>query len=103
MITAIVHWRADEGISREELLTRFRKSIPVYKGREHLLRKYICFDMEAHRGLGVYLWDDRAAADAFYEIARPMIKEETGYDPVVEFFDTPIIVDNVTGATEIFD
>ena len=41
MITAIVHWRADEGISREELLARFQKSIPVYKGREHLLRKYI--------------------------------------------------------------
>ncbi|UCG72813.1 MAG: hypothetical protein JSV45_00020 [Chromatiales bacterium] len=99
MITAIVKWKAADNLSRADILERFRKSIPVYKGHPHLVRKYICFDRQAHQGLGIYLWDDEPAAREFYAMASPIIEEETGYPPEIEFFDTPTVVDNSTGET----
>ena len=104
MLTAIVKWRATDDQSRENILEKFQKSIPVYKGLEHLIRKYIVFsrDTDSVWGMGIYLWDDEDAAAAFYEMARPIIREETGTEPEVTFFDTPIIVDNLTGETEIY-
>lgn len=103
MITAIVKWKAADDLSYEEILTRFKKSTAVYKGHPHLLRKYICFDRRALQGMGIYLWDDEQAARAFYEKASPIIEEETGHPPEIEFFDTPIVVDNLTGETLLYD
>lgn len=103
MITVIVKWKAADHLSREDILERFKKSIPVYKGRPNLVRKYICFDRQALRGLGVYLWEDEQAARDFYVMASPIIEEETGHAPEIEFFDTPIVVDNLTGETLFYD
>ena len=105
MITAIVKWRATDDQSRDDILGKFRNSVSVYKGLDHLIRKYIVFsrDQDALWGMGIYLWDDEKAAEAFYEMARPIIAEETGNEPEVTFYDTPIIVDNLTGQTEIYD
>lgn len=103
MITVIVHWIANEGLGRAEMIERLKKSIPAYQGHPHLLRKYICLDLAHGRGKGIYLWDDRQAAERFYEMARPILKQETGHDPEIEFLDTAVIVDNLTGETQVFD
>lgn len=103
MITAFVKWQLDQDISRAEALERFKNSIPVYKGRPGLVRKYICIEPEESYGYGVYLWENREAAEAFYEMASPMIREETGSDPEIQYFDTPIVVDNSTGETLFYD
>ena len=99
MITAIIKWKAAEELSRADILERFRQSIPVYKGYPHLIRKYICFDRQANQGMGIYLWDDEQAAKEFYAMASPIIEEETGHPTEIELFDTPIVVDNLTGET----
>lgn len=103
MITAIVNWRVAPGTARKDLLERFKKSIPVYKGRPGLVRKYICFDVENNQGFGIYLWESREQAEAFYEMAKPIIRQETGFEPVVELYDTPIVVDNLTGETLVYE
>lgn len=103
MITAVVNWRVPPGVARKDLLERFKKSIPVYKGRAGLVRKYICFDMENHQGFGIYLWESRKQAEDFYEMARPIIQQETGFEPVVKLYDTPIVVDNLTGETLVYE
>jgi len=103
MITAIVKWRAADQLTHADILERFKNSIPVYKGREHLIRKYVCFDRQALRGLGVYLWEDETAAQEFYAMASPIIEEETGHPPEIEFYDTPIVVDNQTGEILFYD
>lgn len=103
MITAIVTWHADPGVDRQTLIERLKKSIPVYAGRPGLVRKYICLDPENDRGFGIYLWESRAAAEAFYEMARPIIREETGAEPQAALYETVVIVDNVTGETRVLD
>lgn len=99
MITAIVKWKATDDLTHDEILRRFKQSIPVYKGHPHLVRKYICFDRNALQGMGIYLWESEQAAKEFYAKASPIIEEETGNPPEIEFFDTPIVVDNLTGET----
>jgi hypothetical protein len=101
MITAIVRWRLAEPVSREQLIERFQHSLPVYRNRPGLVRKYLCFDAASGRGMGIYLWEDRARAEAFYEIAVPIIRSETGSDPEIEYIDTPMVVDNLTGDVSV--
>ena len=103
MVTAIINWRVAHGIDRKTLIDRFTKSVPVYKGRTGLVRKYICLDLENSRGCGIYLWQTRQQAETFFAMARPMIREETGSDPVMTLYETPIVVDNLTGETLICD
>lgn len=103
MITAIVNWRVAPGVDRPTLLERFKKSIPVYKNLPGLVRKYICFDIERSQGFGIYLWETREQAEAFYKMATPIIKQETGFEPTVNLYDTPIVVDNLTGETLVYD
>lgn len=105
MITAIVKWQASDEMSREELLEKFKASAAQYAGTKHMIRKYFAFsrDENALWGMGVYLWDDESAAQAFYEKARPIIKAETGFDPEVTFYDTPMILENLTKDLQVFD
>ena len=103
MITAVVNWRVAPGVDRKTLLESFKKSIPVYQGLPGLVRKYICFDLESNQGFGIYLWEARAQAEAFFEMAKPIIRGETGFEPIVKLYETPIVVDNLTGEVLVYD
>jgi len=103
MITAVVTWQVEPGISRAALLERLKRSIPVYRGRAGLVRKYICLDLEHDRGYGIYLWEDRESAEAFYAMARPIIRAETGAEPDIRLYDTAVVVDNFSGETNIYE
>jgi hypothetical protein len=53
------------------------------------------------RAGGIYLWNDESAARAFMnERVAPMIREKsypdgaTDVDPTIEFYDSPVIVEN---------
>ena len=49
-------------------------------------------------GGGVYLWESREAAEALYDGAwHAMIRQRYGAEPSVRYFETPVIVDNLTG------
>ena len=102
MITALVKWQLTNGISTEEAIERFKQSIPYYKGLDGLVRKYIAIKPEEGYGYGIYLWRDKATAEAFYQQVTPVIKEETGSEPEIEYFDTPIVVDNASDETLIY-
>jgi hypothetical protein len=97
MITVFSKYPLREGLTREQAIEEVKETIHVYKGRKGVVRKYICLDFQKRQGYGVYLWEDRALAEAFYEMARPIIARQVGAEPEILFFDTPIIVDNSTG------
>ena len=43
----------------------------------------------------VYLWENRAAAEGFYnEEWRKFVAEKYGGAPEIHYFETPVIVDN---------
>lgn len=103
MITAISKFKLRPGLSRSELLADIQHTIPVYKGRPGLVRKYICLNVDEGWGCGVYLWESREQAEQFFAFARAKIREQTGSEPEITLLDTPVIVDNLTGAVHIED
>jgi hypothetical protein len=97
MYTGIVHFKLRPGITRAEAIADIRHTIPIYQAQPALVRKQIMLDLEAGEGRSVYLWKDRASAETFYEMARPMLVKQTGAEPKIEILETQVIVDNSTG------
>ena len=95
MITVIVNFPAPDGASVDSMKDAFSLTAPLYKGLPGLVRKYYLFDPESGTGGGVYLWESREKAEAFYdEVWRNRIKEKYGAAPVISFYESPVIVDN---------
>lgn len=101
MYVGISKFKLPPGLDRAAILADIQKTIPVYKGRDGLVRKYIAIDWERREGMGVYLWDDRVKAEAFYALARAKIREQTGSEPEITIYEAPVIVDNATGEVEV--
>jgi len=95
MIAAIVRFSAPEGVSLDIIAEAFRSTTTRYQGLPGLIRKYYLFDADAGTGGGVYLWESRQQAEAFYNAEwRNRLAEKYGSPPEISFFDTPVIVDN---------
>ena len=101
MITAIVRFKLPANVDAAAAADLFRDSAPKYEGLVGLVRKYYLYDAESHIGGGCYLWESRQAAECFYDGDwRTMITERYG-SPELDFFETPVIVDNVLGETRV--
>lgn len=97
MITAIVQFNLPPGTSLEDAAALFRMSAPKYRGMKGLVRKYYLYN-DSGAGGGVYLWESRAAAEGVYNAEwRAMIADRYGAEPTITYFDSPVIVDNVSG------
>lgn len=97
MITAIVRFKLPEGVTLEQATAKFQESAPRFRAAPGLVRKYYLFGEDGTGG-GVYLWENRAAAEAMYtEEWRRSIVERFGAEPEVSYFESPVIVDNVVG------
>ena len=95
IITPIVRFSAPEGVSLDIIAEAFRSTTTRYQGLPGLIRKYYLFDADAGTGGGVYLWESRQQAEAFYNAEwRNRLAEKYGSPPEISFFDTPVIVDN---------
>ena len=98
MITELVVFDLPKGITREELLEKYRQSVPTWSGNPDLLHKAYFFDAEKGEGGGVYLWKTEEAArrwhgEAFLERVRTVY----GSEPRIRRLDTMIVVDNAGG------
>jgi hypothetical protein len=99
MITEIVTFKVPEGTTREQIVAKFETTAPIWQANADLIRKYYIFDAEKSIAGGVYLWRERAHAERWHgESFRNKVKEIYGAEPQSQFFDSPIIVDNVAGA-----
>lgn len=95
MITVIVNFPAPKDATLQSITEAFRSSTPRYEGLSGLIRKYYLFDPETGVGGGVYLWENRAQAEAFYNEAwRNRLAEKYGVPPKISFFESPVIIDN---------
>lgn len=98
MITAIVRFKLPPGTTLKDAGAKFQASAPSYSGVPGLVRKYYLFSEDGTAG-GVYLWEGREVAEQFYNEAwRNMIAERYGAPPNIEFFESPVIVDNDIGS-----
>ncbi len=99
MITEIVTFKLRDGMTREDAVANFEKTAPSWRANPDLIRKNYLFDEKSGVAGGVYLWKERAHAEKWHgEEFRKKVKEIYGGEPRSQFFDTPIVVDNVAGA-----
>lgn len=98
MVITLTSFKLPQPVSRDEARAIFASTAPTYRGVPGLLRKhYVISDDGATVG-GVYVWRSRADADAMYTDAwRAFVRAKYGTQPVVTYYDSPVLVDNVAG------
>ena len=90
---AIVRFPAPAGLTGAKLRAVLEDGVPRYQGLPGLHRRY--FAGNATHGGGIYEWESRAAADAFYNDAwRERLRTVYGATPEIQFFDVHAVVDN---------
>jgi hypothetical protein len=97
MITAITTFKLPKPITREEARTIFLSTAAKYQGVPGLVRKVYVLSEDGSTVGGIYLWNSRVDADAMYtESWRAFVREKYSTEPSVTYFDSPVVVDNVT-------
>lgn len=72
----------------------FEASAPAYQSIPGLTRKHFLRAEDGSEGGGVYLWENRAAAEAWYTDAwTERLTQKFGSPPVIEYFESPVTVD----------
>lgn len=88
--------------TEEQAVKGGTSTAPIYRdlGRKGLIRKdYLNGD--AGTG-GVYLWDSRASAEAWFTEERvEQLTQRFGARPRLTWYDTHVTVDNVNGETRV--
>ena len=98
MITAIVQFKLPQPVNREKGQEIFLSTAPKYREVPGLIRKYYLLSTDGLTAGGVYLWKSREKADQLYtEEWRKFILEKYGSQPSVTYYESPVIVDNLTG------
>jgi hypothetical protein len=98
MITVFTTFTLPKPLTLEEARSIFLSTAPKYQGVQGLFRKTYVLSLDGATAGGVYLWNSRAEADALYTASwRAFVREKYGTEPTVTYFESPVVVDNVTG------
>jgi hypothetical protein len=103
MITAIVQYKLPPNIDLKACAEHFRNIAPGFREVPGLVRKQFIYAEDGCAG-GVYLWQSRADAEAFY--TGPWldgIRKRYGMDPQIKYFHTACITDNSAEAVLLPD
>jgi len=97
MITAIVEFHLGDDATTETAAAIFRSTAPRYLGMSTLIRKYYIFNPETRKGGGCYLFENQASAEKVFDDQwKSVVSEKYGSAPEIVFFETPVVVDNVS-------
>jgi hypothetical protein len=97
MTTSITRFPLPPGVPAQVIKEGFLEVAPEFRHPPGLVRKYFLIAEDRKTGGGVYLWNSMREARDFSEgVLRPMIREKFRVEPSIEYFEAPVIVDNVT-------
>jgi len=97
MITALVQFRLPQPVTREKAQQLFLGTAPKYREASGLVRKYYLLSEDGGTAGGVYLWNSKKDAAALYTKEwENVIRERYGALPTVTYFESPVVVDNLT-------
>jgi hypothetical protein len=98
MITTLVQFQLSMPITLEDAIHRFKSSAPKYQNLPGLIRKYYIRSEDGRAAGGIYLWKSRQAAEKVYSGEwRVRVEKLYGAKPVITWFDSPVVVDNLMG------
>ncbi|MBR0773299.1 hypothetical protein JQ625_00505 [Bradyrhizobium diazoefficiens] len=91
-VATLVVIKTPEGVTRAKLEAGFAASVPTYQKIPGLIRKYYTVNGDGFGG--IYLWKDRAAAEAWFTAAwAAQCKQRNGTECQLTWFDTPLQID----------
>jgi Putative mono-oxygenase ydhR len=97
MITALVQFKLPQPVTREKAKEIFLSTAPKYPKTSGLVRKYYLISQDGGTAGGVYLWKSRKDAEGLYtKDWEDFIRDRYGAPPSVTYFESPVVVDNVT-------
>lgn len=97
MITALVQFKLPQPVTRDKAREIFLSTAPKYRDTQGLIRKYYVLSQDGGTAGGVYLWKSREDAERLYtEDWKNFVREKYGAPPSVTYFESPVVVDNVT-------
>lgn len=103
MITEIIFIDLPKGITRDEVMTKYRTTAPQWAANKDLIRKYYFFDPDKSLGGGVYIWKSREAASRWHgEEYHRMVQNLYGSPPRIQIIDALMHIDSVAGTIEEF-
>ena len=95
MITELVLFDLPAGISREQVVAGMRATADAWRANTELVRTNYLYDAANSKAGGAYLWPSVEAAQRGHNAEwRARIKAMYGSEPVIRYFETPLIVDN---------
>ena len=95
MTTVVTRFPLPANVAADDIRAAFTEAAPHFRNVPGLVRKQFLLSLDGKTAGGVYLWSDDVAARSFMnERVAPMIREKFQVDPTVEFYDSPIIVEN---------
>ena len=98
MVTAVVQFKVPAPLSRAQAKKVFQSTAPRYQTAPGLIRKYYLLSEDGGTAGGVYLWKSKREAEGLYTSEwKSFIKEKYGAEPTIDYFQTPVVVDNLTG------
>lgn len=91
-VATLVVVKTPQGITRAQIEGGFKQAVPTYQKVPGLIRKY--FTVNGTGFGGMYLWESRAAAEAWYSPAwAAQCKARYGSACELVWFDTPIQIE----------
>ena len=88
-VATLVVIKTPPGLTRAKIDAGFAASVPTYQKIPGLIRKYYTVNGDGFGG--IYLWKDRAAAEAWYTAAwAEQCKQRYGTECQLTWFDTPL-------------
>lgn len=103
MITATVRYKLPASIDHDACRAHFHKIAPGFQPVKGLLSKHFIWSESGWAG-GVYQWETREDAKAFYSGAwLDGIVERYGMKPQIEYYEVFAVTDNTRGTVQTFD
>ena len=98
MITVFVYFKLPDGETSDEIISKFERTVQKWSENQDLIRKNYIIDLDSGVAGGVYLWKERMHAEIWLGAEfRKMVKDNYGEEPTFQFYETPIVVDNIAG------
>ncbi len=97
MIVELVLFKSPPGMDRAAVLADAKTTLPRWRANAELVRKHYLLGEDGNGG-GLYIWPSKDAAQRGHDAAwRASVKQRTGAEPVIRYFDLLMVVDNEKG------
>ena len=97
MITVITRFAVPTNLNASQMRAAFTQAAPAFRNVPGLIRKQFLLSADGRTAGGVYLWEEEEAARSFMQQrVAPMIREKFQVEPTIEFYHSPVLVENGT-------